>query len=181
MAEDNIGKIKTTFPDSDAWAYVVMYHSVGIGKWINEKDELVFHSSVAFSWNDVTELRVFDHNQELRFMRGENGTLLSRNSKYITPAPDEIREIRNTKYLMYGTTITDPIEENGLQWTELSEDRGGKLMFPEELKFKNNEVVIWLKIRNFLRFTDGPRLEVCDYTFTSFEWEKETKGDTKDV
>ena len=153
---------KIAFSDK-AWAYAVMYHSVAIGIWDNDRDELIFHTDVKFNLDFVTELRIFNSKQELRFVRNEDGVLLFRDSteiKYYTT--------RDTAYLMHGTNCNHPDENNGLQWTPLSEDRGGKLLFPKKLICENKKTVMWLGIRNYLHFTDDLHLEVSDFTFTGF-------------
>ena len=161
--------IKEAFPKK-AWAYTVMYHGVAIGIW--DGTALCFHPSAEFDWDDVTELRVFDDNgaRELRFLRKENGTLVCRDSAFISgdTIPDSI------EYLLYGTHA-EPAEID--DWTVLTESRGGSLYFPvaiNELNFdqindRNDQVVMWLGIRNFLHFTDDLRLEVSDYSFTGFK------------
>jgi hypothetical protein len=75
---------------------------------------------------------------------------------------------------MYGTDA-EPAEDKS--WTILKENRGGSLYFPTDknkLSFDKtgegkDQVVMWLGIRNYLRFTDDLRLEVCDYSFTGFK------------
>jgi len=154
--------------NAKAWAYAVMYHGVGIGLWCPDKQDLIFHPNVEFDWEDVTELRVFDEEKELRFVRNENGELKERNSADI-----KYDEVRCAEYLMYGTDAS-PEDE----WTILTEDRGGELYFPTKLKDLKlgSEKVMWLGIRNYLRFTEDLRLEVCDYAFTGFKSGMDKQG-----
>jgi len=159
---EQIGFIREVFPSGKAWAYAVMYHGVALGIW--DGDALNFHSSADFGWEYVTELRVFNAMRELRFVRGEEGILLVRDSEHIA-----FEETRDTAYLMYGTSAN--IDAGNRNWTILTEDRGGKVCFPKELKF-GDETVMWLGIRNYLRFTEDLRLEVCDYAFTGFKRDK---------
>ena len=152
--------IKSTF-ESKAWAYVVMYHGVGIGFWDADEKKLVFHPSVEFDWEDVTELRVFDKDMELRFIRNEDGELKPRNSQGI-----KHDKLRCSDYMMYGTDVREN-DTNDKSWTALIEDRGGKVYFPKDLKVAS-DIPMWLGIRNYLRFTEDLRLEVCDFAFTGF-------------
>ena len=152
----NLELIKEAFP-SKAWAYTVMHHGVAIGLW--DGADLNFHPSAEFDWEDVTELRIFNPERELRFICTGGGKLLVRDSKDI-----EFVELRDCEYVMYGTN-PDPDIESG--WTVLTEDRGGVVYFPKALSFES-ETVMWLGIRNYLRFTDDLRLIVCDYAFTGF-------------
>ena len=151
----------------EACAYAVMYHGVGIGKW--DGKEFNFHVSVEFDWDFVTELRVFSdvfgEERELRFVRLEDGTLKERDSANINA-----EQTKDVDYLLYGTSHR--IEDD---YTILSEDRGGKLYFPKEIQYEpleakqeDKEVITWLSIRNYLRFSEDLRLEVCDYAFTGF-------------
>jgi len=170
--------IKATF-FSNAWAYTVMYHGVAIGTWRASEQKLDFCNEADFCWDDVLELRVFDTtdgiHKELRFVRNEDGELLSRDSdKYNNNVDYEEYKtgdtaeylVQDTHYLMYGTDATDG--EDG--WTILTEDRGGSVYFPKALDFKKDEsIVMWLGIRNYLRFTEDLRLEVCDYAFMGFK------------
>ena len=159
---------------SKAWAYTVMYHGVAIGLWVD--NALKFHESAEFDWKHVAELRVFNTERELRFVRGENNMLLVRKrigDELIAGDGSVIMydDIRDCEYMMYGTDKHDDAE-----WTVLTEDRGGNVCFPKPLEFSNNEIVMWLGIRNYLRFTDDPpRLEVCDYVFTGFKQGKNKK------
>jgi CRISPR-associated protein (TIGR03984 family) len=151
---------KKAFPDK-AWAYTVMHQGVAIGTW--EKDDVKFHKSAAFCWNDVLELRVFHENRELRFTRNENGKFYRRDSDCISHD-----EVRHTAYLMYGTDAKPDVDE----WIVLKEGRGGALYFPRNIAdaaHREKEIIMWLGIRNYLRFTTDLRLEVCDYTFTGFK------------
>jgi len=171
MADCNNSKIKDAFKGK-AWAYAVMYHGVAIGKWDSEKEALRFHDSAGFNWDYVTELRVFDNQRELRFLRDENDVLLCRDSLELEKNIDDKQD---TSYLMFGTTIVS--KKTDTTWTVFTEDRGGELYFPCELKFKG-DIRMWLNIRNFFQVVEsavgGVWLEVCDYTFTGF-----SKGDEK--
>ena len=157
---DKINAINAVFKSQKAWAYAVMYHGVAIGTWEDGAEN--FHTTIDFSWENVIELRVFNSERELRFVRGEDGKLLFRDSANIV-----CDETRDTAYLMYGTSAQS---KDG--WTIFSEDRGGNVYFPKEITFDakdgNAEVVMWLGIRNYLRFTEDLRLEVFDYAFTGF-------------
>ena len=165
---DYIKKINEAFPKI-AWAYAVMCHKVAIGAW--ENGALNFHSTVDFNWENIIELRVFNSERELRFIRGEDDKLLLRDSDAIAADCEK----RDTAYLMYGTSA----HAEG-DWTLLKEDRGGELYFPKGLEFENNQVVMWLGIRNYLRFTEDLRLEVFDYAFTGFMRGLNEKGTYKD-
>lgn len=166
-----------------AWVYVVMYHSVAIGtldsnavigttSLAKEDPSLIFapnpsfdwgalfHESVDFDWDCVTELRIFNEKRELRIIRNMHNTLVMRDSQTLASY-----EYRNVDYLMYGTkgSVIDD------KWTVLSEDRGGDIYFPAKVETTDGKVQLWLKVRNFLRFTQDLRLEVCDYAFTGFK------------
>ena len=160
--------IKQAF-SSRAWAYSVMYHGVAIGVW--DGNDVFFHKSAEFDWAYVTELRIFNNERELRFIRNEDGVLLVRDNINI--------DMKNTEkqcaaYLMYGTNAKP---DGGDNWTVLTEERGGLVYFPkkkddigfEKLTDGGDEIVLWLGIRNYLRFTDDLRLEVFDYSFTGFK------------
>jgi len=186
MADNNkyIDKIKAaSFKGTDAangkaWAYAVMYHGVAIGIWDGNKGELKFHSSAGFDWDYVTELRVFNDEQELRFMLNENGEMLHRDRKEfekITKADDFHKD---DSYLMYGSNVIDEQDDDDPSWSVLTEDRGGKIYFPQRLSFgKDEQIQIWLKIRSFFKIVDRKtdnsepssiHLDVCDYAFTGF-------------
>jgi len=178
MANNN--EIKKVF-GSNAWAYVVMYHCVAIGIWDGKNEKLIFHETIAFDWNYVTELRVFNNNRELRFLRDENDVLLCRDSSLLESSTCK-KNIQDTSYLMYGTDV-EIEEKQGAQWTALFEDRGGKVYFPKKLYFSQSSkegVLMWLNIRNFLREGEnsvgGIKLEVCDYVFTGFSKGRNKEG-----
>jgi len=169
-------KIKDAF-NSSAWAYAVMYHGVAIGLWDGENSNLYFHPTAGFSWDYVSELRVFDQSRELRFVRDENDNLCFRDSKGLEESISS-SDKHDTSYLMYGTDIT-PEESNGTRWSVLTEDRGGRLYFPKELSF-TGPILMWLNIRNYMQVVKSPtgsvRLEVCDYAFTGFGKGTDKKG-----
>jgi len=179
MDNSNISKIKDAFKDN-AWAYTVMHHGVAIGLWDSAKGEIKFHHSAGFSWDYVTELRVFNCRRELRFIRNEDDTLVSRDTLELESRISK-DDKDNTSYLMYGTDISHE-EHSGMLWTALKEDRGGKLYFPKELVFKDEPILMWLNIRNYLQIAKtsvgGVRLEVCDYAFTGFSKGRKKEGVT---
>ena len=155
-------RITEYFKGVKAWAVVSQYHSVGIGRWDGEK--LNFHSDVEYDAAYVTELRVFNENAELRFANGIERF-----------ADDTGKKLHDTGYLLYGTDIT---ERDG-DWICLSEQRGGKLWFPKDVKFDNKDpIALWLIIRHYLQYnrirmrdsiaTGKSALEVIDYRYVGF-------------
>jgi len=172
---DVLSEIKSMFEENKAWAYTTMYHGVAIGIWDGE--QLQFHTSAGFCVEDIIELRVFDEKKELRVVSDEYGKLICRNSEIYKDDESD-----SEKYLMYGTKQVS-LEENdqNKNWIALEEDRGKELYFPKmkSLVFVNDEVYMWLCIRNYLRFSDDLRLEVVDYAFAGFRTGKDKKGVVK--
>lgn len=176
--------------ETAAWVYAVMYHGVALGSLksaailgtttqesddapliftqtdsVNWHELFNFHNKTDFDWSCVTELRIFNEERELRFMRGMDNQLILRDSLTLASY-----EPKDSSYLMYGTRGCVDGE-----WTTLSEDRGGELYFPAAVNTANG---LWLNVCNFLHFTSDMRLEVVDYTFTGFKYEpvNDTKG-----
>ena len=59
-------EILTNFEGMKAWVYVVMFHNVEIGSWDGRNIKL--HDN-DFDWENVLELRVFNKDKELRYIR----------------------------------------------------------------------------------------------------------------
>jgi CRISPR-associated protein (TIGR03984 family) len=175
----NYELIKAAFPRK-AWAYAEGFDSVKIGKWNGA--ELVFAEPLEEDY--LTELRVFDSNRELKFT-GEKTCDTARYSER-----DFIPELSDTQYFMYG----EHAETLG-DYTALSEDRGGAILFPAKLDFPKTIVLpdgavgLKLGIKNFVRYNPVPvlpkgkdydfglstsgagALEVIDYAYTGFFYE----------
>lgn len=137
--------IKDAFPEK-AWAYVVMYHGVEIGCWDREK--LDFYPE-AFDESCCLELRVFDENRELRFLRRPDQSFAFRDTNDY--ADDKEAGSRDVRYVMYGEK--PPQFEEGR--TILKEDRGGKLYFPRKLDM-SDPIVLKIGVKNYYRYNDVP-------------------------
>ncbi|MDR0838919.1 MAG: hypothetical protein LBN99_04680 [Oscillospiraceae bacterium] len=161
-------KIGNKFGNNKAWAVCTMYHGVIIGKWDGKR--LNFHKDAEFSEDCVTEMRVFNNDAELRFVKTDGGI----KERYITDGANS--DVYDKKYLVYGTDYTP--DSGGIF---LTEERGGKLWFPAVPEFADGKVNLWLGIRNYLKYnpvsigdddtkrqTGKPALEVTDYRYFGF-------------
>jgi len=134
-------KIKAAFPNK-AWAYAEGFDSVKIGKWDGSRGnsgEFFFAEPLEAEY--LTELRVFDSARELKFTGNECRDTADYNVK------DYIKELADAQYFMYG----EKPEVNG-DFTSLSEERGGAILFPAKLTFPNGKVGLKLGIRNYVRY-----------------------------
>ena len=138
-------RIRNAFP-KQAWAYAVQDHNVQIGKW-NGKD-FAFHNG----WHEkyLLELRVFNHERELRFIKGKR----PRDTEEYKNRNFEIVELL---YVLYGSGEKKPDGLSACEdgYTVLSEARSGKLYFPAKLTF-DDRVEVKLLIRNFIAYNDIP-------------------------
>jgi CRISPR-associated protein (TIGR03984 family) len=179
--------VKSKF-DKSAWAYAVFYDRVQVGYWNGER--LIFHDR-EFSENDMTEedgmteLRVFDGERELRYVRLPDDTLAARYIDDNGKAPD----VSDLYYAVYGEDA-----ESTAGWTRRFETRGGDLWIPADLKDAN----LYLKVRNYFKWNGVPvgrdgaddsdikpnpgPLEFSDFRFASFfadgdgKWEVSVSG-----
>jgi CRISPR-associated protein (TIGR03984 family) len=167
-----------------AWVYIVMYHTVEIGLWDGRELNL---RDADFSWEDILELRVFDWQKEMRYTRlGKE--LKLRIADDSGAAQGKLTQGKLTQfdvdYVMYGERA---IPEG--DWTALSEMRGKPLYFPKILQFNEGQTLLWLKVRNYLRYNkvpvtqapDQPPLEVVDYRFTGFAYKAKGSNAKEEV
>lgn len=170
-----------------AWAYAEQYNGVKIGKWGASgvgTDKFSFYEPLEPEYLFV--LRVFNEERELKFTGDKcRDTAVYNKSNFINGLKDDfIEKLADVKYYLYG----EQRKENGA-YTELWEDRGGKLYFPAELKFPDGKVSLMLGIKNFARYNNVPvlpkdekfdyglspsgagALEVIDYAYTGFYYQ----------
>jgi CRISPR-associated protein (TIGR03984 family) len=151
-----------------------MFHNVEIGIWKNNSINLRDND---FSWDNLTELRVFDADSELRLVRADD----SFRERYIDDK--EVLQkntfTRDTAYLLYGENVGE-CDGFGIA---LTETRGKELWFPKSLEFGNLKAMR-LKIRHYVRTNpistdrapDKPGIEIYDFRFAGFEyWSKADK------
>jgi CRISPR-associated protein (TIGR03984 family) len=172
----NYEKIKAAFPGK-AWVYAEGYDSVKIGKWDGDK----FFFAEPLEEEYLAELRVFDSSRELKFTGGKCRDTADYNTD------DYIKELADAQYFMYG----EKAEEVG-DFTALSEERGGAILFPAKLDFPKTSklpdgaVGLKLGLRNYVRYNPVPvlpkgenydyglsasgagALEVVDYAYAGF-------------
>jgi CRISPR-associated protein (TIGR03984 family) len=182
------------FRNVKAWAVCTMYHGVCIGRWTGA--DFVFHESAEYSQDCVTELRVFNTDAELRFVKV--GADYNVRYKDETEVSEDDRQ--ESVYLLYGSRVKGD-RENG--WLCLSEERGGELWFPNDgnIKFdkiqvgdrEEEQVLLWLKLHNYLKYnaiavgaddrarqTGKPALEVTDYRYVDFLKGRKPDGTAKE-
>jgi CRISPR-associated protein (TIGR03984 family) len=145
-----------------------MFDNVEIGLWKN--DDISLHDD-DFSWNNLTELRVFDASSELRLVRVGD----SFRERYI----DDEKELpentftQDTAYFLYGENVGKR-DNFGIALTEL---RGKELWLPKSLEFGHVKAM-QLKIRHYVRTNpiptdrapDKPGIEIYDFRFAGFEY-----------
>jgi CRISPR-associated protein (TIGR03984 family) len=169
--------IKAAFPEK-AWAYIVLDFAVCIGVWDGAR--IVF--SEACDVENAQELRVFDANRELRFLKTPSGYAERDSNAY-----GQKHGIDET-YVMYGEKA-----ESKNAYTALSETRGGSYDFPKQLVFPSEHVTLKLGIRHFAKYNPIPVLkpdecaenglpvsgraafEIYDYAYTGFFYEDGTE------
>ncbi|MDR2132080.1 MAG: hypothetical protein LBP30_01905 [Clostridiales Family XIII bacterium] len=134
--------IQKSFGGDIAWAYAVFYDSVRVGYWNGAK--LRFHG-IEFDEGNVQELRVFDANRELRYVRLPDDTLAERCLDDTGKTPDA----SDLYYAVYGEKNTPA----GV-WTIRTEARGGELAIPAILDEKRSD--LFLKVRNYFQWNEVP-------------------------
>jgi CRISPR-associated protein (TIGR03984 family) len=150
-----------------------MFRSVEIGLWKN--DSVGLHDN-DFSWDVLTELRVFDAYSELRLVRAGDGFL----ERYVDD--NDLPEgtfTKDAEYLLYGEKVG---KRDGFG-IALTETRGKELWFPKSPEF-GSITAMRLKIRHYARTNpiptdkapDKPGIEIYDFRFAGFEyWSKAGK------
>jgi CRISPR-associated protein (TIGR03984 family) len=175
--------IQKKFNGESAWAYAIFYDSVQLGYW--NGTELRFHYATLNEGN-VQELRVFNADKELRYVRLPDGSLAERFIDDTGKAPD----VSDLYYAVYGETN---VREG--DWTLRMEARGGQLAIPAVLDEDNTD--LFLKIRNYFQWEGVPvgkkeeyednsdikpntgALSFQDYRFVGFFTDSEGKTEVK--
>jgi CRISPR-associated protein (TIGR03984 family) len=144
-----------------------MFHNVEIGLW---KDDSINLHDKDFNWGSLTELRVFDAESELRFVRVGDDL----RERYLFDEKLQKNEFtKDTAYSLYGESIGKS-DDFGIA---LTETRGKELWFPKSLEF-GNITAMRLKIRHYVRTNpiptnkapEAPGIEIYDFRFAGFEY-----------
>jgi CRISPR-associated protein (TIGR03984 family) len=166
-----VERIERYYAGKTAWVYAVMFNNVEIGLWKN--DGISLHDD-DFSWDNLTELRVFDAGTELRLVRVGD----SFRERYVDDEKELSQDTftQDTAYFLYGENVGKR-DKFGIALTEI---RGKELWFPKSLEFGSVKTMR-LKIRQYARTNliptdkapDKPGIEIYDFRFVGFEyWSK---------
>ena len=120
-----------------------------------------FYSNKTFKPKFIQKMRIFNENEELYFWRSE-GTLKVR---YRKDSEGNDCYVIDAEQVLFGTT--GEYKEPG--WTEISEERGTKLILPfDQVTVDDKENRVKIKTRNYVGFNEIHQATYVDCRFVAF-------------
>lgn len=161
-AHDDVISLISESVKSPSFFVAYLDYAVLIGRYAQHQFQSALNEK--FDPKYLQRLRVFNADEELLLWR--SGQTLK--GRFRKDGEGNKMQVVDAEQVLFGTTAKD-VSTDGANFTEISEERGTKLILPFKGLFVDNEKQrIFLKTRNYVDYTPAHQATYTDCRFVGF-------------
>ena len=158
----DVVSLMSNFLQSPSFFVAYLDYTVLIGRYAQHQFQSALNEK--FDPKYLQRLRVFNADEELLLWR--SGQTLK--GRFRKDGEGDEMQVVEAQQVLFGTTAKDA-SNDGVGFTEISEERGTKLILPfENLPVNDKEQRIFLKTRNYVDYTPAHQATYVDCRFVGF-------------